>query len=52
VSFAAVSAFAYLAGLYVKAMLGGLTGDSIGAVGELVEIATLISVSALQRGFI
>lgn len=48
----AVGAFAYLASAGVKRKLGGITGDTVGAVGELSEVVALLTVCALQRSFL
>ena len=43
------AACAYLAGIYIKSKVGGITGDTIGAVSELMEIAVLICFVVLGR---
>lgn len=43
--FLVAGAFAYLVGLKVRARIGGITGDTIGATVELTEIAVLCAVS-------
>jgi adenosylcobinamide-GDP ribazoletransferase len=44
---AGVSLLAWLLGLVVSRMLGGLTGDAYGAANELTEVVTLIVAAAL-----
>lgn len=43
------AALAYLANSFIKKKLGGITGDTIGAVNELAEAAVLFGVVILQR---
>ena len=43
----AVSALAWLTGRYMAGMLGGLTGDTYGAINELAEAVALIAAVAL-----
>lgn len=50
--FSLTACVAYMSGRYINARLGGMTGDTIGATGELSEIATLFFVSILQRSFL
>ena len=42
------SLVALLIGLYIKKNIGGLTGDSCGAIDELVEVATLLMLVMLH----
>ena len=44
-----IGACAYLTAGCVKNKVGGITGDTIGAIGEIMEIAVLISFVILQR---
>jgi adenosylcobinamide-GDP ribazoletransferase len=51
--FAGVSLLAWLAGRAMAGMLGGLTGDTYGAINELAEAAVLMAaVAALPHGWI
>ncbi len=47
--FGIIAAFAYLANSFIKKKIGGITGDTIGAVNELAEAAVLFGVVILQR---
>ncbi len=47
--FGITAAFTYLVNSLIKKKLGGITGDTIGAVNELVETAVLSGVVILQR---
>lgn len=47
--FGMIAAIAYLANSFIKKKIGGITGDTIGAVNELVETAVLSGVVILQR---
>lgn len=43
--------FTFLAGLWVKSKMGGLTGDTLGALSELSEVLVLLSVIILSKGY-
>lgn len=43
------AALAYLANSFIKKKIGGITGDTIGAVSELIEVAVLFSIVILER---
>lgn len=44
-----VAVCACISDLYIKARIGGITGDTIGAVSELSEVVVLICVGVLER---
>lgn len=44
---AGAAVYAWLASLYLKRRLGGVTGDVIGATGETTEVLTLLALAAL-----
>ena len=46
---ALTAAFAYLANLWIKKKIGGVTGDTIGAISEFSEIVVLFSIVILER---
>lgn len=46
---AVTALFGWLANLSITKKIGGITGDTIGAVSELSEIATLFGVALLER---
>lgn len=46
-----ITCFAYIAGMFVRGKIGGLTGDTLGAVIELTEVITLIIVCVGQGVF-
>lgn len=48
---AIVIGFAYLFGKHVSNKVGGITGDTLGATNEMVEVASLASVALLGRLF-
>lgn len=48
-AFAAAAATAYGFNKYLARKLGGITGDTLGATNELVEVVTLFSVCILQQ---
>jgi adenosylcobinamide-GDP ribazoletransferase len=51
--FAGVSVLAWLVGRAMAGMLGGLTGDTYGAINEIAEVAVLMAaVAALPHGWI
>jgi adenosylcobinamide-GDP ribazoletransferase len=41
------AAVSYAAGRFINSKIGGMTGDTLGAVNELVEVAVLFSIYAL-----
>ncbi len=41
----------YLIGKFIKRKLGGITGDTLGAINEIVEIIVLFSLLIIQRSF-
>ncbi|MFA5143175.1 MAG: adenosylcobinamide-GDP ribazoletransferase [Candidatus Omnitrophota bacterium] len=41
--------FAYMAGALIKRKIGGITGDTIGAVSEITEVAVLFGIAILER---
>jgi len=43
------AACAYLTGIYIKSKIGGITGDTIGAVSELSEVIILVSFIIVER---
>lgn len=43
--------FAYLANLGIKKKIGGVTGDTIGAVNELTEVVVLLIIIIMERVF-
>ncbi len=47
--FGITAAFAYLANSFITKKIGGITGDTIGAVNELTETVVLFSIVILQR---
>lgn len=47
-----VAIIAYLVGAAAKKKIGGITGDTLGAANELLEITTLIAVLAVQKGWL
>ena len=47
----ATAAAAYFTGLYIKGKVGGITGDTIGAVSELSEVVILIGFIIVERSF-
>ncbi len=47
--FAAAGVFAYLVNVFIKKRIGGITGDTIGAVNELTEIAVLFGAVILLK---
>ncbi|MDD5429069.1 MAG: adenosylcobinamide-GDP ribazoletransferase [Candidatus Omnitrophica bacterium] len=49
VLFAAAAAFAYLLNLAINKKIGGITGDTIGAVNEMSEVFVLFCVAVLER---
>jgi len=49
IAFALTAVFAYLADLWVKKKIGGITGDTIGAVSEVSEIVVLFVIIVLER---
>ena len=51
-TFVVAATAACATGAYINRRLGGITGDTIGATGELVEIVTLFALSMLQRGML
>lgn len=49
VIFGITAAFAYLVNSFIKNKIGGITGDTIGAVNELAEVVVLFGIIILQR---
>jgi adenosylcobinamide-GDP ribazoletransferase len=47
--FAVIILISFLCGWYFRRKLGGVTGDCLGTVGELVEVSFLLSVIGVQR---
>jgi adenosylcobinamide-GDP ribazoletransferase len=50
--FAIAALFTCVAGLRIKIKIGGITGDTIGAVSELTEVMILLNIIILERIFI
>lgn len=50
--FIAVIAFVLLAGKYIIRKLGGMTGDTLGAVNELTEVVVLMIILSLTEVFV
>jgi len=46
----AVSAAAYLAARYINSKIRGITGDNLGAINEISEIAVLLTIITLKGG--
>lgn len=40
----------YLAGKFISGKIGGITGDTLGAMNELVEVIVLFGICTLERG--
>lgn len=47
--FVITAAFTYMAGLRMKKKIGGVTGDTIGAVSELTEVVVLFGMAILEK---
>ncbi|MBU1727034.1 MAG: adenosylcobinamide-GDP ribazoletransferase [Candidatus Omnitrophica bacterium] len=47
-----ISLFTYISGLLIKRKISGITGDTIGAVNEITEIAVLFCICFLQRSLL
>jgi len=48
--FMVIAAVSYITGKFINRKIGGITGDTLGAINELTEIIILLSVYALARG--
>lgn len=47
--FAVISLCAYLIGRFINKVIDGITGDALGAINELAEVITLVSICVLGR---
>jgi adenosylcobinamide-GDP ribazoletransferase len=47
--FVIIALSAYIIGKFINNRIGGITGDTLGAINELIEVMVLFSICILER---